>query len=379
MIIYNHKALVFFTYLFFLLILSTQSATAEFYRYKDESGRWVFTDKKPLGEQASEIERVSVEEQPSAKNQDISSWVKLNEQLLQQYKPKSPIEKATLAVVKIETVMGLGSGFFVSPTGHIVTNRHVVRPQKSTSWLETENRLKEEEAEFKRRFKALREEKENLKLMQEDLEAYKHELENPHLYRRPISQKHYDQYVEKYKRASARYKSAYRKVNKEFNAFKKEKTNLTRQALNAAVARNVDVHFKDGSKARAQIIEISSKRDLALLKIDGYITPFLKIANSKMPPQASQTYAIGSPLGQSDSITGGIVTRIREGEIITDATVLPGNSGGPLINSSGKLLGVNTEKFMADSSEGSEGFGIAIPVSEVFEEFGDMLSAPNSN
>lgn len=349
--------------------------SAEIYKYKDEKGRWQYTDKKPLDNKKAIVDKISSGRASASKsNLDRSSWINLDEKLKQIYKPTSPVEAATLSVVKIETILGLGSGFFVSDSGHIITNRHVVRPQISASWKETEKELEEVQIEYKETFSYLKEERNRVRLMKEDLNGYKDQLDNPNSYSNPISRDRYTYFERRYNKARKDYKKEYRQVSNDYKKFMAEKTSLTRRGLNASVARNFKIIFKDNTSARAQLIKVSSKQDIALLKLDKHITPYLHPNTTTFSSQADQVYAIGSPLGQSDSVTSGIITRIKNDEIITDATILPGNSGGPLVDKKGELIGVNTQKVMAGSAEGSEGFGVAIPIKDIFSEFGDIIS-----
>ena len=75
-------------------------------------------------------------------------------------------------------------------------------------------------------------------------------------------------------------------------------------------------------------------------------------------------------------ITSGIISQISPTHIVTDAQVLPGNSGGPLINEEGKVVGINSTKWRAGYPVGSAGFGGAIPIQLVYDEFADYLSKP---
>ena len=358
------------------LALASQLSNAEIYKYKDENGRWQFTDKKPKSANDDAIEQLSYKKKTTTtENTNTSGWESLAEKLDAKYQPQTPIESATLAVVKVGTIMGVGSGFFVSDSGYIITNKHVVRPKVSTGWKETERELEQEEEYFKRLFRNLKADKANLHAMKEDLKSYKHEVEAPSRYYNPMSKEQYDGYVRRYKAAEKDYKKRRKEAIQKNNEFKQRKTNLTRRSLNSSLAQSFDITFKNNQTAKAHLVKLSSERDIALLKLDGYVTPFLRVSDSAAaPPQGKEVYAIGSPLGQSDSMTRGIVTRVGKNKIITDATILPGNSGGPLVDGDGKLLGVNTQMVTESSNRGG-GLGIAIPITEVMSEFGSEFSS----
>ena len=84
-----------------------------------------------------------------------------------------------------------------------------------------------------------------------------------------------------------------------------------------------------------------------------------------------RVFAIGSPLGLRDAVTSGVITRVEDDYIVTDATILPGSSGGPLLTESGELIGINTLKVAETIS--AEGFGAAIPMSTIKKEFGNAM------
>ena len=74
-------------------------------------------------------------------------------------------------------------------------------------------------------------------------------------------------------------------------------------------------------------------------------------------------------------MTSGIITSLKRDQIVIDAQILPGNSGGPLINSQGLVIGINTWKLLANDSKGLDGFGVAIAADRLLSEFGQLRAA----
>jgi serine protease Do len=127
---------------------------------------------------------------------------------------------------------------------------------------------------------------------------------------------------------------------------------------------------------KAKLIGVHTDTDLALLKIDGTNFPFLPIEPRRPVHQGELVIALGSPEGLQNSVTMGVVSSVnRQADpkqamvyIQTDAPINRGNSGGPLVDVEGYMIGINT--FILSSSGGSEGLGFAIPariVSFVYE------------
>ena len=116
-----------------------------------------------------------------------------------------------------------------------------------------------------------------------------------------------------------------------------------------------------------RIVATGGNLDLALLKIEGQETtgfPIVPLGESIELNQGDRVFAIGSPLGLERSVSEGIVSlrnRIISDRIHiqTTAEISPGNSGGPLFNYRGEVIGVNNMKVV---SQGAEGLGFAIPV-----------------
>ncbi len=117
----------------------------------------------------------------------------------------------------------------------------------------------------------------------------------------------------------------------------------------------------------AQIIGVAREIDLALLKVDDVNLPPLAIADYDEVRQGEMVFAFGSPEGLRGTVTMGIVsTSARQPNpdnplvyVQTDAPINHGNSGGPLVNVSGQLVGINT--YIVSESGGSQGIGFAIP------------------
>ncbi len=150
-----------------------------------------------------------------------------------------------------------------------------------------------------------------------------------------------------------------------------------------AEADEVSVTFSDGERLPAKILGRDSKTDLALLKVEPKSPlPAVQWGSSDEARVGDWVVAIGNPFGLGGSVTAGIISArgrdINAGPyddfIQTDASINRGNSGGPLFNMDGRVIGINTAIF--SPSGGSVGIGFAIPaalaknVIEQLSEFG---------
>ncbi len=133
-------------------------------------------------------------------------------------------------------------------------------------------------------------------------------------------------------------------------------------------AEKVEVELADGRTLEAKIIGTDPESDVAVLKIDAGKQPYLELADSDALEVGEWVLAIGNPLGLSHTVTAGIVSAkgrsslglaTLENFIQTDAAINFGNSGGPLINLDGKVVGINTAIV---GSSGNIGIGFAIPI-----------------
>jgi S1-C subfamily serine protease len=136
-------------------------------------------------------------------------------------------------------------------------------------------------------------------------------------------------------------------------------------------AQRVEVTLSDKHKYKATVVGVDKQHDLALLLINAPNLVPATLAESTGLVVGQRVYAIGNPFGLSGTMTRGIISAIRsigvqggapiEDAIQTDAAVNPGNSGGPLLNSRGEVIGVTTLIASAGADQ-SAGIGFAIPI-----------------
>jgi putative serine protease PepD len=138
-----------------------------------------------------------------------------------------------------------------------------------------------------------------------------------------------------------------------------------------AGANSITVRFQDGKTAKATVVGSDPSTDLAVIKVNvdsSQLHP-LTFADSSTVQVGQPVAAIGSPFGLPESLTSGIVSAVNRtitapnnfsisGAIQTDAAINHGNSGGPLLNESGKVIGVNSQ--IESDGGGNEGVGFAI-------------------
>src|SRR5437764_2516205 len=137
-------------------------------------------------------------------------------------------------------------------------------------------------------------------------------------------------------------------------------------------AQKVEVTLSDKHKYKATVVGVDKGHDLALLQINNAsdLQP-ATLAESNSLTVGQRVYAIGNPFGLSGTMTRGIISAIRsvrspagvpiEDAIQTDASVNPGNSGGPLLNSRGEVIGITT-MIASNGADQSSGIGFAIPI-----------------
>jgi len=136
----------------------------------------------------------------------------------------------------------------------------------------------------------------------------------------------------------------------------------------AGEAEKINVELGDGRKFTAKLIGADPETDVAVVKIEADKLPYLELADSDALEVGEWVLAIGNPLGLSHTVTAGIVSAkgrsgfrlaTYENFIQTDAAINFGNSGGPLVNLDGKVVGINTAIV---GPGGNIGIGFAIPI-----------------
>jgi S1-C subfamily serine protease len=154
-----------------------------------------------------------------------------------------------------------------------------------------------------------------------------------------------------------------------------------------AGANKVEVSFSNSDNMKARVVGSDPSTDLAVLQIDARsraLTP-LAFGNSDRVRVGDSVVAIGNPLGYDRSVTAGIVSAVQRAisapnqfpidhVIQTDAPINHGNSGGPLINSRGQVIGVNAQIATGGTDgDGNIGIGFAIPINTVRIVAGQLI------
>ena len=135
-----------------------------------------------------------------------------------------------------------------------------------------------------------------------------------------------------------------------------------------AGADTVTVKLSDRREFKAKVIGSDDQTDIAVIRIDAKNLPVVKLGDSKSARVGDWVLAIGSPFGFENTVTAGIVSAtsraLPDGAYVpfiqTDAAVNPGNSGGPLFNMRGEVIGINSQIY--SSTGGYQGLAFAIPI-----------------
>jgi len=151
-------------------------------------------------------------------------------------------------------------------------------------------------------------------------------------------------------------------------------------------AKEVFVNFSGNDKYKAKIVGTDPSTDLAVLQIDAQsraLTP-LPLGNSDAIEVGAPVVAIGNPFGLDRTVTAGIVSALQreirapngftiDKVIQTDASINKGNSGGPLLDADGKVIGINSQIETGDGSTGNVGIGFAVPINTVREVASEIM------
>jgi serine protease Do len=322
----------------------------QMYKYKDKNGNWSFTDNPAL------VPHLEKAEQSDVRNRDTDIVEDLEKKLRKRAHPKNKIEEARMATVAIKSSIGVGSGFFITADGFILTNKHVIALGR-----EAEVRIEKTEKKLKDVKKQLDKEHSNILQMKRRLKNW---------------EKH-ESYIEK-KKSLNKWARDYEKRKKVFLEKRQEFEDFKRKT---SYPHDLKIFLVDDTELPVSIVSKSYGYDLALLRLAGYRTPFLERADVKGLSHGETLYAIGSPMGLNlrHTVTSGIFSGLRkfkEGPheagayIQTNAQINKGNSGGPLITQGGKVIGINTWKF---AGQKVEGLGFAIPIDVALDEFESYL------
>lgn len=259
---------------------------------------------------------------------------------------EEPIQRALGATVSVKTPWGsMGSGFFISEHA-VITNKHVV-VFDDTSYETFKTKVERNRKIIDLELEKIKEAKRRMQQLPAGPSRTQWEL--------IIQDKEED-------------------VNKALPIQREEEEKLA-TIKEQMSSRDIRIITADNKEYTVDRIETSATHDLALLRVDSVSGQVLKRNPQEHRLEQGQViYAIGSPLGLSNTVTSGIFSAYRkmgnseETYLQIDAAINPGNSGGPLIDKQGYVLGVNTL-----GTTQAEGIGFAIPIEVVFTEFSDGL------
>ncbi len=143
-----------------------------------------------------------------------------------------------------------------------------------------------------------------------------------------------------------------------------------------ANATHIDITFADGTKSAGGVIATQPEDDIAVVRADhtpSTLVPAI-LGNPAAATQGTEAFVMGNPFGLSWSISGGVISgldrtfrlektgRVLEGLIQIDAAVNPGNSGGPLLNREGHVIGIVTALVNPTDDDVFIGIGLAVPI-----------------
>ncbi len=149
----------------------------------------------------------------------------------------------------------------------------------------------------------------------------------------------------------------------------------------------ITVSFSNEERVVAKVIGIDNATDVALLKVDlpASALTVIPLGDSATQQVGDPVVAIGNPFGQDRTVTSGIISAVARSiqapngfmindAIQTDASINRGNSGGPLLNMQGRVIGINSQIDTGGTGDGSVGIGFAVPINLVKQVVSDLMT-----
>lgn len=145
-------------------------------------------------------------------------------------------------------------------------------------------------------------------------------------------------------------------------------------------AHTVNVGLADGRSMQGTVLGRDPTLDVAVVRVSAANLPAATLGNSDALQVGQLAIAIGNPLGLNRTVTTGVISALNRSPsgdlsgntfVQTDAAISPGNSGGPLVNSSGQVVGINSAELLG---QGVQGLGFAIPINLAMEMANQVLA-----
>ena len=259
---------------------------------------------------------------------------------------RNAIENARNATVFVQTRFGFGSGFIIDAACHVITNRHVVDNEGAG----VRNAAAVAPGGLRASMPAV-DEQQLRALIAQQLQLRQALAGKPGTNLQTVQ---LDDRIQTLQQELADL-SAHGDRDGGHRAEKAEPDGFT-------------VTLIDGTEFHSLHAQISERIDLAMFQLPADNCPHLTPTESMRLAQGERLYTIGNPSGLAYSVTSGIFSGDRgSGDqrfLQTDAPINQGNSGGPLVTESGRVVGINTETL-----SGTQGIGFAIPIEAVYREF----------
>ena len=340
------------------LVFLTPSALGQILRYQDADGVWHFTD-RPGGDALP----ISGTGTVPAQARDLEA------QLAQRQGGGSDPD---LAVVLIRTALTEGAGFFCTPDGYILTTRHVVRPVGSDAWRKGQATVDQAQvglAELEGKLRAWRLRLARMVAPESPTETGEGPSQGQADGSDPGAEIKVEGEVSRAE-VAGRVAELERLAQDARRRAHAERFAHDIKGASATLATSVEVVLPDQTQVRARVVAVSQGQDLALLKLDGYRTPFLPLGPEVRLVTGQPVFAYGYPDDDAQGATPGLVVEVSPQEVVTNVQLIPGHSGGPLLDVSARVVGVNVlKRVRGDEGVHAQGQGIAIPIALALREF----------